>query len=686
MRATVRRAWGWCAAGGVVATGVFAGYLAVRPMLPTWGPSWLEPTLFMGLLVAGVASLASSLTREHYRRTLRGLSDHVRSLRDNANPRTIVALDPDLDLLYAHLEAFATSYRHALAEVVDRNEELERAEMMLNRTDSVRGQVHSFIISKKAALATNATGNMIARLTPNHFWVGATPTMQQFLGRPLSALNGRSFMEVVHPDDVPALTRVFRDALEVGEAHNISFRVQTDAKGERHLQMDLLTRYNETGAPVHLRCHFIDITDRVRTDRELRRRTEELSRANERLRQINQDLQRLKETYRDLYNQTPVMYFGLDVRGHFAACNDTLIRTLGYERTELFGQSYTRLLTSDGQQRFEHTMAAYQRNGEIETQWVKKDGTVIDVLIRNTIIEDEGRFFRSRAAAQDMTERKRLGDALRANAVELTQANTQLRRINRELDDFTYVVSHDLKEPLRTIEAFSNFLAQDYGEQLGADGHDYISHLIQASRRLRALIDDLLMLSRAGRSTGSPRVFDLTDAVQTARSDLADLIQRKEARLRVEGILPAVVGDQDRVMQLLTNLISNGLKYNTAAQPEVTIGAADSANGTPSGHVTLFVRDNGIGIAPEYHEQVFGIFRRLHRREDYEGTGAGLAICKKIVEAHGGRIWIESTPGNGATFFFTLPRPTTVPSEDRVEGEPNRSTEDVAHAVGAPAD
>ena len=291
----------------------------------------------------------------------------------------------------------------------------------------------------------------------------------------------------------------------------------------------------------------------------------------------------------------------------------------------------------------------------METRWVKSDGSVIDVWIGTTTIKDDkGNFVRSRSAALDLTERKRLGDALRDKAAELEQANLMLRRINQELEDFTYVVSHDLKEPLRTLQAFSTFLHQDYAPKLGEEGREYIDHLIEASRRLGALIDDLLTLSRAGRVIHAPRPFAWDETFGVVLADLQDLIQRKHAVVRVEGPLPKVAGDRERVVQLLTNLVANGLKYNKNEQPEVVFGAGELDS--DANFVTLFVRDNGIGIEPQYHEQIFRMFRRLHRREDVEGTGAGLAICKKVVEGHGGRLWVESEAGRGATFFFTLPR------------------------------
>src|SRR5262249_12352221 len=161
-----------------------------------------------------------------------------------------------------------------------------------------------------------------------------------------------------------------------------------------------------------------------------------------------------------LYHQAPVLYFSLDGRGSLIAVNETMLVTLGYLRDDLLGQPYARLLAPASRQRYLADPDAYQRSSEIEAQWVKKDGTPLDVWIRTTpLVDDQGRFMRSRSAAQDVTERKRLADAVHAKNEELQEANVQLRRINQELEEFTYVVSHDLKEPLRTLQAFSNFLA-----------------------------------------------------------------------------------------------------------------------------------------------------------------------------------------------------------------------------------
>jgi PAS domain S-box-containing protein len=520
---------------------------------------------------------------------------------------------------------------------------------------------------------------MIARLAPNLHWIAGTPPLLQLLSRRLSDLAARSFLEVVHPEDAPALRQSLVEALKDGEGHNITFRVlvpesapvssiqgqqKPPAGGsgvkltaERHLQLDVLTIYSEAGRPLHLRCHLLDITERILTDRELRRRTEELSQANDRLRQINADLERLKESYRDLYHHAPVLYFSLDARGRFVACNETLLRVLGFTREELLGQAYTKLLTPEGQAKHQKSPKTVLRPGEVETQWVKRDGSVIDVSVAVSVVRDlNGVFVRTRSVGRDVTEARRMADDLKAQAEELLQANTSLLRINQELKDFTYVVSHDLKEPLRTLEAFSNFLAQDYSDRLDAEGQDHIAHLIAASRRLGDLIDDLLTLSRAGSVIKAPRSFSWDETIRTVLGDLHVLIQKKQAVVHVEGALPAAAGDPERVIQLLSNLVGNALKYNDKNKPtpKVVIGALPTGDAPEL--ATFFVRDDGIGIDPQYHDQIFKMFRRLHRREDVEGTGAGLAICKKIVEAHGGRIWVESALGKGATFYFSLPR------------------------------
>jgi PAS domain S-box-containing protein len=671
MRARRWRPWFWSVFCAALGAGAFAAYALARQKLQTAfgfldsSPGIIEQSIVAGLILAPLALLLAYTLRRTYQQALADLAQRLESQTTtptlnafHASPQAGLPWD-DMREVQRQLAALVTCYRAALAERIERKEPATPPPRPPGSPADGDRSFSPFPNLPGTAAHANTAERMIARLAPNLHWMASTPALQQFLGRGLADLNARPFLDLVQDADRAPLAQALRDALKDGEGHNIVFRIQLANGEERHLQADVLARYTDDGAPLHLRCHFFDITDRVLTERELRRRTEELSRANERLQQINANLERLKESYGDLYHQAPVLYFSLDGRGSLIAVNETMLKTLGYLREDLLGQPYARLLAPASRQRYLADPDVYQRSGEVEAQWVKKDGTPLDVWIRTApLVDDQGRFIRSRSAAQDVTERKRLADAVHAKNEELQQANVQLRRINQELEEFTYVVSHDLKEPLRTLQAFSNFLAEDYSGQLGPEGQEYIHYLIQASRRLGLLIDDLLTLSRAGRVIHAPRAFDLEAAIRTVQSDLADLIQRKEAMVRVEGPLPAVAGDPERVIQLLANLMGNGLKYNNSEQPEIVIGRFDEPSN--NGKVTLFVRDNGIGIDPRYHEQIFRIFRRLHHREEYDGTGAGLAICKKVVEAHGGRIWLESALGQGTTFYFTLPEPSEI--------------------------
>ncbi len=250
----------------------------------------------------------------------------------------------------------------------------------------------------------------------------------------------------------------------------------------------------------------------------------------------------------------------------------------------------------------------------------------------------------AQALEEKETARRHAADALTKNI-------TELGRSNAELEAFTYSVSHDLKEPLRTLEAFSGFLTEDYGDRLDDQGKEYLSKLGKASARMKHLIENLLALSRISRLAEPPAPTDVRRIVSAVVEGMRATLNERHASVEVADDIPRVLADSTRIEQIFGNLISNGIKFNQSDAPRVTIGV----RGIENGQVVLYVRDNGIGIDRQYHERIFGIFQRLHRREEYEGTGAGLAIVQRSVESLGGRVWVESKPGAGTTFLFTLP-------------------------------
>jgi two-component system, chemotaxis family, sensor kinase Cph1 len=224
----------------------------------------------------------------------------------------------------------------------------------------------------------------------------------------------------------------------------------------------------------------------------------------------------------------------------------------------------------------------------------------------------------------------------------------ELERSNAELETFAYVASHDLQEPLRMVTSYVQLLARRYQGRLDADADEFIGYAVDGATRMQALINDLLLFSRVG-GQAEHELVDLGACADRAVARLQEALDESGATVTRDE-LPTVRGDQSRFVQLFQNLIGNGVKFRGDVAPAVHLGAERSA-----GAWLLSVRDNGIGVAPEYQEQIFGIFKRLHTREKYAGTGIGLSICKKIVERLGGRIWVSSEPGRGSTFWFTLP-------------------------------
>ena len=241
----------------------------------------------------------------------------------------------------------------------------------------------------------------------------------------------------------------------------------------------------------------------------------------------------------------------------------------------------------------------------------------------------------------------------RNHAIErLEELNTELERSNRQLERFAYVASHDLQEPLRKIIGFTELLELRHGDELSEQASEYFGIVTDGARRMRQLLEDLLAYSRAGRRELEMQAVDLTDLVETVLADLEPAAKEAGATIEIETPLPTVHGDARELRSVFLNLVGNALKYHREDQPPtVTISAVPESEGW----WRVTVADDGIGIAPEHHERVFEIFQRLHARGEFGGTGIGLALCEQAVAHHGGRIWIESEPGQGSRFHVSLP-------------------------------
>ena len=334
----------------------------------------------------------------------------------------------------------------------------------------------------------------------------------------------------------------------------------------------------------------------------------------------------------------------VDRRGIMVLVNRETERLFGYHRDELLGQSIEMLVPAQLRARHPDLRATFHANPQARPMGAGRDlfgrrkgGGEIPVEIGLTPVDtDEGTFVL--ATVVDIGPRK--------------QAEEELRRSNEELERFAYVASHDLQEPLRTVASYVQLLSRRYRDRLDGDAMDFIDFAVGGVRRMQHLIEDLLAFSRVG-TRGAPLVPTGLPAVLRATLDTLHAALEESGAEVTADEMPTVVADAGQVAQLLTNLIGNALKFRGAEPPRVHVGAERIDR-----MWSISVRDNGIGIAPEYFDRIFVIFQRLHSREEYAGTGVGLAICKKIVERHGGRIWVESTLGQGARFTFTLPSTT----------------------------
>ncbi len=281
---------------------------------------------------------------------------------------------------------------------------------------------------------------------------------------------------------------------------------------------------------------------------------------------------------------------------------------------------------------------------EVEFRIIRKDGTLRWIgHVCQPVFDSDRNFLGTRASNRDLTKRKLAED-------EVKKMSEELARSNADLKQFAYVASHDLKEPLLSIAGFSKRLEKKYKDNLDEKADEYIDYIIDGVKRMEILIKDLLEYSQVETNGKTLMPTNCSVALEKAIFNLQSAVEKSKAKVTYDP-LPTVSADTSQLSQLFQNLIGNAIKFRDRKPPEIHISAKQQ------GEEWIFsVKDNGIGIAPGNFERIFTIFQRLHTGEEYEGTGMGLAICKKIVERHGGRIWIESEPEEGSTFYFTLPR------------------------------
>ncbi|MEM1581460.1 MAG: PAS domain S-box protein [Candidatus Bathyarchaeia archaeon] len=374
-------------------------------------------------------------------------------------------------------------------------------------------------------------------------------------------------------------------------------------------------------------------------------------------------LVREKKMFDTLMNSIPDAIYFKDVKSRFIRINGPKAVRLGLRDPEeavgktdfdFYHEDFAREAYEDEQGIMKTGIPLIGKIEEVKG----KDGETRWVSATKVPIRDEsGSIIGLVGISRDITDLKLMEKKLEHACLELKRRMEELQRVqeelersNRDLENYTYVVSHDLKAPLRAIRSYVSFLLEDYSDKLEGEGLEYLKRIDAAAKRMSEFIEDLLLLSRVGRKFMEVERVDLNEILDEIIQDFRPLVDGKGARIIV-GKLPVLYIQRVWIKQLFANLIDNGLKFNKSEVPIVEVSCEEKP-----GEYIFKVKDNGIGIRSEHLSRIFNLFERLHSSEEYEGTGAGLAICKKIVEGWGGRIWVESVIGVGSTFSFAIPR------------------------------
>jgi PAS domain S-box-containing protein len=332
-----------------------------------------------------------------------------------------------------------------------------------------------------------------------------------------------------------------------------------------------------------------------------------------------------------------------DLTGTITSWNKSAERLFGYTAEEIVGRSVTLLIPSDRQDeepRIIERLKAGERVDHFETLRRRKDGVLLNISLTISPVRGEnGEIIGASKIARDITAQKR--------------AEAEIRRANLDLEQFAFSASHDLQEPLRSIKIYSELLAQRYRAKLDGQALEFLDYLRSGATRMELLVSDLLTYTQVEKRGDGSETADASNVLAIVLENLAGSISESSARITSEP-LPEVPMHRTHLQQLFQNLIGNAIKYHSPERtPQIHVSA--KRQGRVQGW-TFTIADNGIGIPPEYKEKIFGLFKRLHSNEEFSGTGIGLAICKRIVDQYNGRIWVESEPGRGSAFRFTIPQ------------------------------
>ncbi|MET0637881.1 MAG: PAS domain S-box protein [Chitinophagaceae bacterium] len=453
----------------------------------------------------------------------------------------------------------------------------------------------------------------------------------EYTGLTFEESMGDSWMQAIHPADRAMVLKGWDESLKQETDPSAEYRL-LDKKGNIKWVIGQAVRiFNKSG----LRSGYIGTMSDI-TERKL----------------AIESLQQSETKYRKIVETAQEGIWLIDEKDNTTFVNKKMCEIVGYAAEELMGEKIYHFMGDESRKKaFQQIERRKQGLSEIhDSLFVSKDGKDVWVNIStNPVTDDKGIYKGALAMITDISLRKQQEELLRISEANLALKNKELEHTNKELEHFAYIASHDLQEPLRTTSSFVKLLQQQYKGKMDEKADKYLHYIVDSSDRMKVLITDLLDYSRIG-SKRELQLVDCNTMLNELMQDLGAVLKETGAKMCVDR-LPVISGYKTEIKQLFQNLIVNAIKFRKKdTTPQVSIWAVKDHT-----HWTFVVRDNGIGIEKDHTDRIFVIFQRLHTRNEYEGSGIGLAHCKKIVDLHGGKIWVESIPGEGATFHFNIP-------------------------------
>lgn len=437
---------------------------------------------------------------------------------------------------------------------------------------------------------------------------------------------GKSFENLLTlgPNDLSKLMEKFEHLLS---GHNIKpLEIEIINKnGKKHWVSILVSKLSKSNGIVGFQIIASDVTER---------------------KQAEQALKESEEKYRELANLLPQIVFEIDFEGNFSFANRFGLESCGYTQQDLNdGLNALQLFISEDIDRVLDNIQKILRGEQFENHEytiLRKDGSTFPALIYSSPIFRDNKPVGLRGIVLDITARKNVEDKLKKTLADL-------ERSNKELEQFTYIASHDLKEPLRIVSSYVQLLKRRYKGNLDSDADEFIDYAVNGAKQMQNLINDLLSYSQVSIQGADFKPTNTEEILNQTLSKLGLMIENSGATV-THDTLPLLNGDNEQLSQVFKNLIGNAIKFHGENPPKVHVSVKKKKN-----EWIFSIQDNGIGMDPKYANRVFSIFQRLHKKDEYPGTGIGLAVCKRIIERHKGKIWVESEPGTGTTFYFSIP-------------------------------